>query len=75
MELLVLLLISSHLSDETTTFDISNHVFCVDEPMTMEDISQYCREQTLVRYLSCDHAGSLTFKSSSVASHHFFKSL
>lgn len=35
-------------SDEKTEFDLSNHVFCVEEPLTMEEITRYCQQQVLV---------------------------
>lgn len=34
--------------EETDEFDIANHVFCVDEPITMEEVLQYSQQQALV---------------------------
>ena len=36
-------------SEAQTDFDISNHVFCVEESMTMKEIAKYCQQQLMVR--------------------------
>lgn len=41
---------------ETEEFDIANHVFCVDEAITLDEVLQYCQQQSLVPFPSAPHA-------------------
>ena len=65
---------SSCHSDENSTFDITNHVFCVDEPITMENIHQYSRDFSLVATLHLhSFLGNTPHRATSLASDHLLQ--
>lgn len=65
---------SSSYSDENSAFDITNHVFCVDEPITMENIHQYSRDFSLVAILASIHPiGNTSHRAPSLASDHLLQ--